>query len=79
VRLHSRSSTGQDGVGRYALEIIADEIQFLTPKPYRAPEAVSLGSGEGSGSLPRELSYSRAATTSRGVRHLCRPAEPRRC
>jgi hypothetical protein len=40
---------------------------------------VSLGSGEGSGSLPRELSYSRAATTSRGVRHLCRPAEPRRC
>jgi hypothetical protein len=27
------------GVGRYALEIIADEIRFLTPKPYRAAAA----------------------------------------
>ncbi|MFI5285413.1 MAG: single-stranded DNA-binding protein [Candidatus Dormibacteria bacterium] len=36
-RLHSLSWTGKDGVGRYALEIIADEIQVLTPKPYRAP------------------------------------------
>jgi single-strand DNA-binding protein len=27
-RLHSRSWTGQDGLGRWALEIIADDIQF---------------------------------------------------
>ena len=38
-RFHSRSWTGQDGIGRSALEIIADEIQFLTPKPYTAPAA----------------------------------------
>ena len=38
-RLHSRSWTGKDGVSRWELEIIADEIQFLTPKPYKAPVA----------------------------------------
>ena len=38
-RLHSRSWTGKDGVSRWELEIIADEIQFLTPKPSRAPVA----------------------------------------
>jgi hypothetical protein len=32
----------QDVVSRWALEIIADEIQFLTPKPKTAiPEAVA--------------------------------------
>jgi single-strand DNA-binding protein len=41
-RLHSRSWTGRDGVSRWELEIIADEIQFLTPKPKTAvPEAVA--------------------------------------
>jgi single-strand DNA-binding protein len=40
-RLHSRSWTGQDGLGRWALEIIADDIQFLTPKPYAAPAAAA--------------------------------------
>ena len=44
-RLHSRSWTGQDGVGRYAIEIIDDEIQFLTPKRYRAPEAAAARAG----------------------------------
>jgi Single-strand binding protein family len=38
-RLHSRSWTGKDGVSRRGLEIIADEIQFLTPKPRTAPVA----------------------------------------
>jgi single-strand DNA-binding protein len=32
-RLHSRSWTAADGTPRYAMEIIADNIQFLTPKP----------------------------------------------
>jgi len=40
-RLHSRNWTGQDGLRRWALEIIADNIQFLTPKPYVAPETVA--------------------------------------
>src|ERR1017187_622565 len=35
-RLPRRTWIGQDGVSRYALEIIADEIQFLTPKPHLA-------------------------------------------
>jgi single-strand DNA-binding protein len=39
-RLHSRTWTALDGTGRYALEIIADDIQFLTPKP-AAPMAVA--------------------------------------
>ena len=38
-RLHSRTRTGKDGVSRWELEIIADEIQFLTPKPRTAPVA----------------------------------------
>ena len=38
---------------RYALEIIADESQFLTPKPYRAPAGGRvIPCGEGAGSLP---------------------------
>ena len=40
-RLHSRSWTNPDGTPRYALEIIADDIQFLTPKPAGAPAAVA--------------------------------------
>jgi single-strand DNA-binding protein len=32
-RLNSRSWTGRDGLERWALQIIADDIQFLTPKP----------------------------------------------
>jgi len=31
-RLTSRTWTGRDGLKRYALEIIASEIQFLSPK-----------------------------------------------
>jgi hypothetical protein len=53
----------------------------LTPKRYRAPEAAAARAGARGRDLvpsPVQLSYSRAATTSRGVRHLCRPAEPRR-
>ncbi len=38
-RLHSRSWTAADGTGRYQLEIIADNIQFLTSKPGAAPAA----------------------------------------
>ncbi|MGH7722099.1 MAG: single-stranded DNA-binding protein [Candidatus Dormibacteria bacterium] len=32
-RLHGRTWTAADGTPRYAPEIIADNIQFLTPKP----------------------------------------------
>jgi single-strand DNA-binding protein len=32
-RLSSRQWTAEDGVSRYVLEIVADEIQFLSPKP----------------------------------------------
>ncbi|MDQ6740048.1 MAG: single-stranded DNA-binding protein [Actinomycetota bacterium] len=38
-RLHSRSWTAADGSPRWQPEIIADDIQFLTPRPYRAPVA----------------------------------------
>jgi single-strand DNA-binding protein len=38
-RLHSRTWTALDGTSRYALEIIADNIQFLTPKPAAAAAA----------------------------------------
>jgi single-strand DNA-binding protein len=40
-RLHGRSWTGLDGTSRYALEIIADDIQFLTPKPAAVPTAAA--------------------------------------
>lgn len=40
-RLHSRNWTGQDGLRRWALEIIADNIQFLTPKLGTAPTTVA--------------------------------------
>jgi single-strand DNA-binding protein len=40
-RLHSRTWTALDGTSRYALEIIADNIQFLTPKPYAAPASAA--------------------------------------
>lgn len=40
-RLHSRSWTTADGTPRYVLEIIADDIQFLTPKPAAAPAAAA--------------------------------------
>jgi single-strand DNA-binding protein len=32
-RLKGRTWTGKDGVARYELEIVASEIQFLSPKP----------------------------------------------
>jgi single-strand DNA-binding protein len=32
-RLKGRTWTGRDGVARYELEIVASEIQFLSPKP----------------------------------------------
>jgi single-strand DNA-binding protein len=35
-RLNSRSWTAQDGTERYALDIVADDILFLTPKPAAA-------------------------------------------
>jgi single-strand DNA-binding protein len=38
-RLTSRSWTAQDGAGRWALEIIAEDVQFLTPKPAAAAPA----------------------------------------
>jgi single-strand DNA-binding protein len=38
-RLGSRTWTGRDGLKRWALQITADDIQFLTPKPYTAPAA----------------------------------------
>jgi single-strand DNA-binding protein len=40
-RLHSRTWTAPDGTSRFALEIIADDIQFLTPKPAAASAAVA--------------------------------------
>jgi single-strand DNA-binding protein len=40
-RLHSRSWTGRNGVSCWELEIIADEILFLTPKPHAAPAAAA--------------------------------------
>jgi single-strand DNA-binding protein len=40
-RLHSRSWTGRDGLVRWALEIIADDIQFLTPRRYPASDEVA--------------------------------------
>ena len=33
VQMSSRTWTGQDGVGRWELEIIAEDIQFLSAKP----------------------------------------------
>jgi single-stranded DNA-binding protein len=39
-RLKGRSWTGTDGIDRWALEIIADDIQFLSPKAAgQLPEA----------------------------------------
>jgi single-strand DNA-binding protein len=40
-RLSSRSWTGKDGLERWALQIIADDIQFLTPRGYAAPVAAA--------------------------------------
>jgi single-strand DNA-binding protein len=40
--LKGRSWTAPDGTGRYVLEVIADEIQFLSPKPAgNAPAAAA--------------------------------------
>jgi single-stranded DNA-binding protein len=38
-RLHGCTWTELDGTGRWALEIVADDIQFLTPKPAAAAAA----------------------------------------
>ena len=40
-RLHNRTWTAVDGTPRYALEILADNIQFLTPKPATTRSAVA--------------------------------------
>lgn len=40
-RLQGRSWTAQDGTGRYALEIVANEIQFLTAKAAGSPPAAA--------------------------------------
>jgi len=36
-RLQGRTWQTPEGVSRYALEIVAEEIKFLTPKPLAAP------------------------------------------
>ena len=38
-RMQVRSWTDQDNVKRYATEVIADEVQFVRPKPQNAPES----------------------------------------
>jgi len=40
-RLQGRTWTGQDGTPRYAQEIVASDIQFLTSRPAAAPAAVA--------------------------------------
>lgn len=36
--IQPRSYDGQDGVKRYVTEVVADEVEFLSPKPMDAPE-----------------------------------------
>jgi len=46
-RLHSRSWTAQDGTPRRTVEVVAEELQALTPPPPAAGASVETPSDEG--------------------------------
>lgn len=46
-RLHSRSWTAQDGTPRRAVEVVADELQALTPPPPAPGASAETPSDEG--------------------------------
>ncbi len=56
-RLRSREWTDKDGVKRYSIEIVADDLKLLGRKPESAPAPLSSGGGAHGGSSQGHGSY----------------------